>query len=274
MPFDPWWSVRKKTLIPQVSVDLTMSMWTSSACDFQSTFFVHEQTSPFSLHAFFLALFVVEDFWEPVQMWAEKHFWQGVQCKDCHLQVQQCITSCENGWENWGLHGENYTPPLTSAPRRFSVLGWRWWRHSMWSGSHHLVGLAKYDLVIHDVTWKSETLILMAAPAAVTTGLLGEGWDYNSGVDGISHQRREFSVFLEESKLQKLLWGISFLFSFFMLAAVKDTGNRKCFLDDDISTFNYIISICWLESWWRRSERRTYFFFLKDPSVSFMKLDV
>lgn len=194
------------------------------------------------------------------------------------------MTSYENSWKNWNLHGENYTPPPTSAPCCFSVLGWIWWRHSTWSGSHHLVG--RY--VTHTRTskvwshdswrdvgeWGSNPNGYSSCSYDWTIRRGNVGQDRNSGVDGISHQRGEFSVF-DESKLQKLLWGISFLFSLFMLPALKDTGNCKCFLDDDISTFNYIISICWLESRWRRSERRTFFFFfLKDLSVSFMKLDV
>ena len=88
-----------------------------------------------------------------------------------------------------------------------------------------------------------------------------EGQGGNSGADWISHQRREFSVVFEERKLQRLLWGISSLFDLFTLPAVKDTGSCKCFLDDGISKFNYIISICWLESWWRRAEWRTFSFF-------------
>lgn len=97
-----------------------------------------------------------------------------------------------------------------------------------------------------------------------------EGQGGNAGVDWVSHQARGFSP--EESKMQKLLWEISPLFNLFMLPAVKDMGNCKCFLDDDVSTSNYIISICWLESWWRRAEGRTlkylpFFTLLKDPTV-------
>lgn len=149
-----------------------------------------------------------------------------------------------------------------------------WEKWELWVPMWRIQGLPKYGPTIDDVTWQSETNAdgqdVCQHGRSVGRKILKD----KGGMQGLIEFPTSQGDFLspEESKLQTLLCGISPLFNLFMLPAVRDTGNCKCFLDDDVSTSNYIISICWLESWWRRAEGRTlkylpFFSLFKDSTV-------
>lgn len=173
-------------------------------------------------------------------------------------------------------HGDNSSCGISSPGRGG--------RYSMRNGSHHLVG----SYVSHSRTSKIWSHDSWHDTGDWETNPNGhadcshdrnvgrrilEEQDGNSGVDWISHQRREFSVIFEESKLQKLLWGILSLFNLLCYQLLKTRGTASVFwimIPIHLIYNFHLLTGKLMEKIWRKNIKISSFFFfflLKDPTV-------
>lgn len=236
--FDPWWSVRKNpdhsSCIPGFN-----SICVNFFCLWLSRYFLPTWVDfplfslPFLLACCSSFLWISEN---QSRFGLKSSFLQDLVSWLPSLS-QQCITRCQNIWENWNLHEEQLPSPdclsVSHSDNSFGNFslgrGCRGQGDIPWEmEARHLVGsrvnhsLPKYGLMIQDVRLVSQFPKGHSGCSHERTvrRRILEGQDGNSGVEWISHQRREFSVTFEESKLQKLLWGISSLFNLAILPVV------------------------------------------------------